>query len=255
MQYKDKLSAEVEGRSWGPSDTPRPAPYHEPTSSLRKPRATTSRTSNTASQSTSRSSTPSMNYNSNEASNANESQKSRNEDFFASMGSANDTRREDLPPSQGGKYAGFGSDASYHPTSSRALPSVDDFRDDPMSALGKGWGVFGAALRTASKTINEYVAASSFACSSTISRRVIANAFSPLIDSSLRTLGVQIRCSTHSRPRSRSSASIPVPFPIHVLRFKSFDSSDDRLPRRRLRSRFGSLFRIRDSEGARVQCG
>lgn len=74
------------------------------------------------------------------------------------MGSTNDSRSSDLPPSQGGKYGGFGSGGSYNPSdamSSRALPSVDDFRDDPVGALGRGWGVFGAALRTASKTINE----------------------------------------------------------------------------------------------------
>lgn len=80
------------------------------------------------------------------------------------MGSANNSRSADLPPSQGGKYGGFGSggveaNSNYgnngNGMSSRNLPSVDDFRDDPMSALGKGWGVFGAALRNASLTINE----------------------------------------------------------------------------------------------------
>lgn len=76
------------------------------------------------------------------------------------MGAANDSRPEGLAPSQGGKYGGFGSDASYTPsnsTSSRALPSMDDLRDDPVSALGRGWGFLGAALSQASKTINECV--------------------------------------------------------------------------------------------------
>lgn len=76
------------------------------------------------------------------------------------MGSQNEGRSADLPPSQGGKYGGFGSDASYNPsnaTSSRALPSLDDLRDDPVSALGRGWGFLGAALSQASRTINECV--------------------------------------------------------------------------------------------------
>lgn len=82
------------------------------------------------------------------------------------MGSANSSRSADLPPSQGGKYGGFGSSdgnsssgsGSYNPsdrTSSRALPSMDDLRDNPAQALSRGWGFLGAALSQASKHINE----------------------------------------------------------------------------------------------------
>ena len=39
--------------------------------------------------------------------------------------------------------------------SSRALPGFDDLRDDPVGALGKGWGFLGAALGAVSKTVNE----------------------------------------------------------------------------------------------------
>ena len=35
--------------------------------------------------------------------------KEQNQDYFARMGSENSSRPENLPPSQGGKYAGFGS--------------------------------------------------------------------------------------------------------------------------------------------------
>lgn len=76
------------------------------------------------------------------------------------MGQRNEMRPSGLPPSQGGKYAGFGSDSGYTPsnaTSSRALPGLDDFRDDPVSALGRGWGFLGAALSQASRSINEFV--------------------------------------------------------------------------------------------------
>lgn len=36
-------------------------------------------------------------------------QKQKNEDYFSRMGEANKNRPDNLPPSKGGKYAGFGS--------------------------------------------------------------------------------------------------------------------------------------------------
>lgn len=80
------------------------------------------------------------------------------------MGSANAQRSADLPPSQGGKYAGFGSQpqggnagGQGNGLTSRNLPRFDDLRDDPVGALGKGWGFLGAALGAVGKTVNEYV--------------------------------------------------------------------------------------------------
>ncbi|KAK4705808.1 hypothetical protein P7C70_g393, partial [Phenoliferia sp. Uapishka_3] len=166
-QYKDKLLAEIEGREWSPSDSPAPAPATD-TSSLRKPRALggrgpspvpTRQSSTSTSYNQPASSSPGTPGGAGGAGNP-YNQKARNEDYFANMGAANDTRSADLPPSQGGKYGGFGSDASYNPsnaTSSKALPSFDDLRDDPVSALGRGWGFFGAALSQASRAINESV--------------------------------------------------------------------------------------------------
>ena len=100
-------------------------------------------------------------------------QKTANEAFFATMGAANAGRSEDLPPSQGGKYGGFGSDPfpspgsgstaggnSAHPSamlSSRALPSLNELQADPLRALGRGWGLFSSTVAQASKTINESV--------------------------------------------------------------------------------------------------
>jgi len=83
------------------------------------------------------------------------------------MGSANAQRSADLPPSQGGKYAGFGSQPQGgggggvgnggvgNGLTSRNLPRFDDLRDDPVGALGKGWGFLGAALGAVGKTVNE----------------------------------------------------------------------------------------------------
>lgn len=167
-QYRDKLLAEAEGRSWTPSDTPAPSTT---SSTLRKPRITTASRGASPGISSSdahRSGSPlsargeSPSYNSPSSPSVappiSSTQKAANENYFGRLGVANESRREDLPPSQGGKYAGFGSQGAFNPNeamSSRALPSLDDLRDDPVSAVSKGWGMFSAALGAVTKTVNE----------------------------------------------------------------------------------------------------
>ncbi|KAL9045716.1 MAG: hypothetical protein Q9214_001290 [Letrouitia sp. 1 TL-2023] len=91
------------------------------------------------------------------------SQKEMNEDFFARKGGENASRRADLPPSQGGKYAGFGSDpfpandsagASAAGQGGKAMPGVDDFQKDPVAALTKGFGWFTSTVGKGAKTVN-----------------------------------------------------------------------------------------------------
>lgn len=93
-------------------------------------------------------------------------QKERNEDFFARMGGENASRPADLPPSQGGKYAGFGSEpavtdglGSSNSTTSGAagevLPGVNEFQKDPVAALTKGFGWFTATVGKGAKTVND----------------------------------------------------------------------------------------------------
>ncbi|KAL7425225.1 ADP-ribosylation factor GTPase-activating protein gcs1 [Cryptotrichosporon argae] len=90
---------------------------------------------------------------------------SGNEAFFSRLGSANSLRPDHLPPSQGGRYAGFGSTSdpapvSSHPShalSSHAAPSLDELQRDPLAALSKGWGLFSSALSTATREIGDAV--------------------------------------------------------------------------------------------------
>jgi ADP-ribosylation factor GTPase-activating protein 1 len=93
-------------------------------------------------------------------------QKTANESFFASMGQLNASRPDNLPPSQGGKYQGFGSTpsppppGSQHPAfgmTSAAAPSISDFQENPRAALSKGWSLFSAAVAGASKVVSENV--------------------------------------------------------------------------------------------------
>lgn len=91
-------------------------------------------------------------------------QKTLNENYFASLGRANETRPTELPPSQGGRYQGFGStpspSASQHPSfgmSSAAAPSFGELQENPMAALSKGWSLFSAAVAGASRVVSENV--------------------------------------------------------------------------------------------------
>jgi ADP-ribosylation factor GTPase-activating protein 1 len=168
--YREKLVCDAEGRPWEPS-SPDPNSTSSSnnnsstklgpssTGSLRKPR-TSNLASSGASSSSSGTGSP--------ATVGGVPSKVQNEDYFARMGAANDSRPDHLPPSQGGKYGGFGSGGpgpaargggggggSANPLSSRNLPGIDDLRDDPMGALNKGWGFLGAALGAVGKTVNE----------------------------------------------------------------------------------------------------
>ncbi|GAA5914454.1 hypothetical protein JCM5296_002144 [Sporobolomyces johnsonii] len=166
--YRDKLLADAEDRPWVPTDTPVPSSTTTSSSSLRKPRAQQNSRGVSPSSFASNNSSPTPRSGSPATASAGgpTAQKAANEDYFARMGAANESRRADLPPSQGGKYQGFGSQGpstagggrgAVHPMSSRALPGLEDLRDDPVGALGKGWGFLGAALGAVGKTVNDSV--------------------------------------------------------------------------------------------------
>lgn len=87
-------------------------------------------------------------------------QKAQNEAYFARMGNANASRPEGLPPSQGGKYAGFGSqvpggEEQQQQAGSGGMPGADDFQKDPVAALTKGFGWFGGIVSKQAKMVND----------------------------------------------------------------------------------------------------
>lgn len=82
-------------------------------------------------------------------------QKARNEEYFQRMGSANSSRPENLPPSQGGKYGGFGSAVSEPQQQKGGMPSADDFQKDPVAALTRGFGWFSSAVTKQAKIVND----------------------------------------------------------------------------------------------------
>lgn len=82
-------------------------------------------------------------------------QKAKNEAYFAKMGQANASRPEDLPPNQGGKFAGFGSAPPEPQRPQGGLPSADEFQQDPVGALTKGFGWFSSVVGKQAKAVND----------------------------------------------------------------------------------------------------
>ncbi|KAI0832637.1 ArfGap-domain-containing protein [Trametes gibbosa] len=178
-QYREKLDAALAGRPWSPSAPPERVGSPDsmsvpgrPSSAqgLRKSRA--SARSNTGRSLRSDSASPASFSNTNSpmpSPNPNIGgafdQKSSNEAFFAGLGQANATRSADLPPSQGGRYQGFGNTptpppGSQHPSfalSSAAAPSLSDLQENPVAALSKGWSLLSAAVAGASRVVTENV--------------------------------------------------------------------------------------------------
>lgn len=154
-EWKERLSCKVEGREFDKSNLPKRAPKKD----------TGGATAGTgAALSGSRSQTPLSRTRSNESgfqragspalgTNA-MGKKAQNEMYFARMGAENANRRDDLPPSQGGKFGGFGSepDAWKKDDEPGAPPALDDFQKDPVAALTKGFGWLGASVSKAGKT-------------------------------------------------------------------------------------------------------
>ena len=151
-EWKDRLTAKVEGTEYVPG-TSKPA-----TSRARKVEVGEMAGNAAVTPAGSGRNTPLQNVRSPPQRTASPSQKARNEAFFASKGSENASRPEDLPPSQGGKYAGFGSappPASNSPGSgSSILPTGDDFQRDPVAALTKGFGWLSSTVTKQAASVN-----------------------------------------------------------------------------------------------------
>ncbi|KAH6688049.1 ADP-ribosylation factor GTPase-activating protein GCS1 [Plectosphaerella plurivora] len=132
-EWKERLAAKVEGREYEPGEK-KPTPAAAPTSS-------------------NRSSTPlSGNAQSRTAS---PGRKAKVDDvYFSKLGAENAARSDNLPPSQGGKYAGFGNTPTSQPKNDTA-PSWDELQKDPMAGLTKGFGWFTSAVTKTAKTVND----------------------------------------------------------------------------------------------------
>ncbi|KAI9825101.1 MAG: Zn finger-containing GTPase- Activating Protein for ARF [Thelocarpon impressellum] len=142
-EWRDRLTAKVEGREYVPGEKPEKKV---------ESRTGTPPVKNLSSMgSSARDSSPS-------ASSLGGGRKTQNETYFAKLGSENATRPADLPPNQGGKYAGFGSTPMPEPEvgggRGGALPGLDDLQKNPIAAVSQGFGWFAAAVGKSAKTVN-----------------------------------------------------------------------------------------------------
>lgn len=134
--YKEKLSCIVEGRPFVEKDhTGQTLPT---AASLAAP---------------ARSSTPASNGQQRAA--ASQLDRQKNEEYFARLGSANETRPDGLPPSQGGKYAGFGNTPASKPRANGQAFNLNTFTEDPLGTLTKGWGIFSTSVAKSVTEVHE----------------------------------------------------------------------------------------------------
>ncbi|OKL57529.1 hypothetical protein UA08_07091 [Talaromyces atroroseus] len=134
-EYKDRLTAKIEGTEYVPRERKKKQP--------------------SPAESASSSSTPLQGGRASPAVGA--TRKERNEAYFAKLGNENSARRDDLAPSQGGKYGGFGGGVtvSRAPRQESAVPGLNDFQSDPVAALSKGFGWFTSAVGKGAKNVND----------------------------------------------------------------------------------------------------
>ncbi|KAJ3071470.1 Zn finger-containing GTPase- Activating Protein for ARF [Podochytrium sp. JEL0797] len=141
--YKEKLSAECEGRPWSMPDAAEMARQAEQTQRQQQQQ-----------QQQRQSSMGSTGYQQMGGSGGGASNSFKvDASYFAQKGSENQTRSADLPPSQGGKYAGFGSSNNAPTPSSQPA----DLLADPLQALNLGWSMFTSTVTKASQLVTENV--------------------------------------------------------------------------------------------------
>ena len=143
-EWKERLACKVEEREFVPgetraSSTSTPAPT---ASSTAAPARATPRTGTPLSSAASRTQSPAPG-------------KAKVDDkYFAKLGADNASRRDDLPPNQGGKYSGFGSGPA--PTQGpQGDINFDDMQKDAVAALTKGFGWFTSTVSKTAKTVND----------------------------------------------------------------------------------------------------
>ena len=152
-EWKERLSAEVEGREFDKQKW-----RMEREEVLRKQKEMRDRSSTPMgrSQNGSRTASPAPGQRLGQGKGISAEQKAKNEEYFARMGNQNADRPDHLPPSQGGKYGGFGSAVPEPQGAGQgALPGADDFQKDPIAALTKGFGWFSAAVGKQAKVVND----------------------------------------------------------------------------------------------------
>ncbi|QLG74233.1 hypothetical protein HG535_0G01170 [Zygotorulaspora mrakii] len=152
--YKEKLTCEVDGTEFDEHEHP----DFDPKSLGEVKDENESSSRSEFSENSSRQQTPLESRRSPKKS-SHES-KDGNETYFAALGKKNQERPDHLPPSQGGKYQGFGNtpinDAD-QTKGAKATFSIENIQKDPFGTFTKGWGLFSSAVTKSLEEVNESV--------------------------------------------------------------------------------------------------
>lgn len=146
-EWKERLGAKVEGKEYVPGERkPTPQPSTNATKAAPKQISRTGTPLQGVATSGSRTASPSR-----------PGVKAKVDDeYFARLGKENASRSADLPPSQGGKYAGFGNTPMSPKSSNGAgLPDLSEVQKDPVAALTKGFGWFTSTVSKTAKGFND----------------------------------------------------------------------------------------------------
>ncbi|SCU96412.1 LAME_0F16160g1_1 [Lachancea meyersii CBS 8951] len=154
--YRDKLTAEIEGTEWVEPEHPGFDPKAlvasgGPPASDHSSRASTPAApiSGGSVPLESRKSTPQIP----------DAQREKNEAYFAELGKKNMLKSDALPPSQGGKYQGFGNTPAtpqnQSATGQMATLSLDNLQKDPLGTFSRGWSMFSSAITKHVEDVND----------------------------------------------------------------------------------------------------
>ncbi|KAH7206696.1 hypothetical protein ACKLNR_009966 [Fusarium oxysporum f. sp. zingiberi] len=141
-EWKERLSCKVEGREYVPG-------AKKPVSAPTKP---ASRTGTPMSGSSRRNESPAAGSGGGGGGGGGGKVKV-DDQYFSRLGADNAARPDHLPPSQGGKYAGFGSTPA--PNSSDNDLNFGDIQKDAVATLTRGFGWFTSTVSKTAKTVND----------------------------------------------------------------------------------------------------
>ncbi|KOS21448.1 ADP-ribosylation factor GTPase-activating protein GCS1 [Escovopsis weberi] len=156
-EWKERLACRAEGREYVAGEKkPPPVPSKQP----QQPQQQASSASRTATPlSASRSQSPGT------GAGVGAGRTTRVDDqYFARLGASNASRPDDVPPSQGGRYSGFGNSPASAASAQGGggggmgggmLPLFEDVQRDPVAALTKGFGWFTSTVQKTAKTVND----------------------------------------------------------------------------------------------------
>ncbi|KAL2267036.1 hypothetical protein VTJ83DRAFT_4313 [Remersonia thermophila] len=147
-EWKERLAAKVEGREYVPGEAKAKRQQQQQQQQQQERRAGTA----------SRSGTPLSGTATPQQQQQQQQQGGKikvDVDYFSKLGERNAQRPDDLPPSQGGRYQGFGNSAPRAQRDETALPGLEDLSKDPVGALAKGFGWFASTVTKTAKTVNE----------------------------------------------------------------------------------------------------